>query len=618
MFTITGGNMNKRILPCAMIVLFTTLLAMMISTAGAVENIDEVQLETMVVTASRIPEQLLDITQSVAVIDRADIEAAPADSIAELLEYVGGIDVRQRSLHGVQADVSIRGGSYEQTMVLLNGISMTNPQTGHHNMDLPVSLNDIERIEIIKGPGARVYGANAMAGVINIITRKQLTPSVSVALKAGEHDYQSSTIQTNFASGFWRNQLTLAQQYSSGFEEDEPTGFNLKTVNYTGHGTVGKQEFELGVAHTDKDFGASRFYFNAPYQTEHTKSTVSYVAANLHHGFVNWRPQASWLHHEDDYTSAYGSNESDSDKYTLQLTGDLSSVWGQSTFGINSARESLDSSNMGNHNRHSYSLLFNHKFPLTDAMTIGGGASAVYYSDWGWEYLPGVEASYAITDHLRWFASAAKSFRIPTYTEMFYTIGNIGDPDLKAEEAWSWESGLRWHSKKITASLSVFRRDSDDLIDWSRTPGSATWTVRNVAECTTTGVEVSYDIKQPLATIPLIGRANINYTYLDHDANSGGLEYKYILDSLRHQLQGTIYLDWHQRISHVVKVRVEERISGESNVVVDSKLTYAVSAQCELSIEGNNLFDEQYVESGDTPVAGRWIMAGIHLRHDFI
>jgi iron complex outermembrane receptor protein len=211
-----------------------------------------------------------------------------------------------------------------------------------------------------------------------------------------------------------------------------------------------------------------------------------------------------------------------------------------------------------------------------------------------------------------------KSFRIPTYTEMFYTIGNIGNPDIKTEKAWAWESGLRWQEKKINANLSVFRQDSDDLIDWSRTPGTPTWQVRNVAECTTSGIEVGFDIKQPFPALPLIGRTTLNYTYLDHDADSGAMEYKYILDSLRQQLQGTIYLDWHRLVSHVIKVRLEERMSGESSVVVDSKLIYTINEQCELSIEGNNLFDEEYSESGDTPLPGRWIMAGISLHHDFI
>jgi len=596
-------------------IILVSLFIPLISVAG---SIDEIELEQVIVTASRVPEQLRNIAQSVTIIDRADIEAAPADSLAELLEYVGGVDVRQRAIHGVQADVSIRGGSYEQTLVLLNGISLNNPQTGHHNMDIPVNLNDIERIEIIKGASARVYGANAMAGVINVITRKIQTPAVSAQLKVGDYDYTAAAVQTNFISTKWNSHLAVAQQYSSGFVDDEPTGFNLKTANYTGSGNFGAQELELGLSYTDKDFGASRFYFNAPYQQEHTQGLVSYIAANLHSGVIDWRPQVTWLHHEDTYISAYGTNDSDSDKYTLQVNGNCITTWGQSNFSVAGERESIDSSNMGNHKRHNYSLFFNHKLELTKTLTVGAGTSAVYYSGWGWEHLPGAEASYNITEHLQWFASVAKSYRIPTYTELYYTIGNIGDPDLQPEEAWSWESGLRWQQKRLTANLSIFRQDSDDLIDWSRLSSATTWQVRNIGQCTTTGIELGFDVKQPLEKLPIIGRIAVNYTYLDHDSDTNGLEYKYILDSLRHQLHGTVYLDWHSRISHVIKARLEERMSGDSSIVVDSKLIYQATDALDLALEGNNLFDEEYIESGDTPMPGRWLMLGVTWHHDFI
>ncbi|MCD6526058.1 MAG: TonB-dependent receptor, partial [Desulfuromonas sp.] len=567
----------------------------------------------------RTPEHLNEVAQSVTIIDRADIDGSAADSVADLLEYASGVDVRQRAGHGVQSDVSIRGGSYEQTLVMLNGISLSNPQTGHHNMDIPVSLADIERIEIIKGPGARIYGANAMAGVINIITRRQTTPSVSAQLKVGEYDYLVSAVQSHFATGNWQNSLSASQQYSSGFEQDEPTGFNIKTVNYQGRGEIGAQELELGAAYTDKKFGASRFYFNAPYQKEKTETFIGYLAANLQHGSLNWRPQASWTHHEDLYTSAYGTNDTDTDKYAFQITGDSSCSWGNSTFGVSTEREEMESSNLGDHDRDNYSLFLNHKIAVTDELTLGAGASAIYYSDWGWEYWPGAEASYKISRHLQWFASVAKAFRIPTYLEMYYnTPSNIGDPNLEPEEAWSWESGLRWQQKRLSANLSLFLRDSDNLIDWSRASADEPWRVRNVAESTTTGIEVGFDLKQPVAAIPLLGRLAVSYTYLDHDADSGGLESKYSLDNLRHQLHGSVWLDWHPKVSHVIKARVEERMFGDSSVVFDTKISYQLNQAIELSLEASNLLDEDYIESGDAPMPGRWVMAGISIQHEFL
>jgi len=598
---------------------FISLSLVLIGSSFANDTLSELELSPVVVTATRSPHYLNEIGQSVSIIDRADIEAAPADSLADLLEYVSGVDVRQRSPHGVQADVSIRGGSHEQTLVLLNGISMSNPQVGHHNMDIPVSLNDIERIEIVKGPGARVYGANAMAGVINVITRKNQVPSVAAQIKAGDYDSFASDFQVNFLMGGWHNNLSASQSYSSGFANDEPTGFNLKTVNYQGQGQINNVDIETGLAYTDKDFGASRFYFNAPYQHEHTKALVSHIAANLRSDAINWRPQASWLHHDDIYTSAYGTNDTDTDKYTFQITGNTSMQWGDLDFGITTEREEINSSNLGEHHRNNTNLSLNYTLALSDTLSISPGVSAAYYSDWGWQYWPGISTNYRFNNNLQWFASVAKSFRIPTYLEMYYnTPSNIGDPNLDPEEAWTWESGLRWHKKRISANLSIFVRDSSDLIDWSRKSSSDAWMVRNVTDSTTSGIEVGVDIKQPLAVLPIIGRISLGYTYLDQDVDSAGLESKYSLNNLRHQLHGQLYLNWGPRVSHVIKARHEERMMGDSSFVVDSKLSYQASEQISFSIEANNLLDEEYIESGDAPMPGRWIMVGLSMQHDFI
>jgi len=589
------------------------------SSVLAEQPLSELELGPVVVTANRTPQHLSDVAQSVTIIDRADIDAAPADSLADLLEYVSGVDVRQRSIHGVQSDVSIRGGSYEQTLVLLNGISMANSQVGHHNMDIPVSLNDIERIEVIKGPSARVYGANAMAGVINIITRKEQAPSVSAQIKAGDFDYLASDFQAHFTTGQWHNDLSVSEKYSSGFDNNEPTGFNIKTANYQGNGQINNTEIETGIAYTDKDFGASRFYFNAPYQHEHTKSSLAYVAANLQSGAINWRPQTSWLHHEDIYTSAYGTNDTDTDKYVFQLTGDTSTQWGDLSIGLSTEREEINSSNLGDHHRNSSNISLNYALAITETLTISPGVSAAYYSDWGWEYWPGVEANYRINNNVQWFASAAQSFRIPTYLEMYYnTPSNIGDPNLDPEEAWTYETGLRWQKKRLSANLSLFQRDGSDLIDWARASSSDAWHVRNITDTTTRGIEIGVDVKQPLPALPIIGRISLSYTYLDHKADSAGLESKYSLNNLRHQLHGALYFDWAPRISHVVKARHEERMMGDSSFVLDSKLSYQATDKIELSVEASNLLDEDYIESGDAPMPGRWIMIGLSFQHDFI
>jgi vitamin B12 transporter len=106
------------------------------------------------------------------------------------------------------------------------------------------------------------------------------------------------------------------------------------------------------------------------------------------------------------------------------------------------------------------------------------------------------------------------------------------------------------------------------------------------------------------------------YTYLDSDWNSGELESKYVLDHLRHQLVGSIILDWFGIVTQAVNVRYEERMFGDSHVVVDTRLAYK-SHRYEVFLDVTNLFDEQYVESGFSSMPGRWIVGGVRLHGDF-
>ena len=133
----------------------------------------EMMLEEVSVTGSRAPLTKSQAARMVTVLDRQAIAQAPVQSINDLLKYAIGVDVRQRGPIGAQTDISIRGGTSEQIILLLNGINICDPQTGHNAMDLPVDLNDIVRIEVIEGPAGRIYGTSSLVGAINVVTRER-------------------------------------------------------------------------------------------------------------------------------------------------------------------------------------------------------------------------------------------------------------------------------------------------------------------------------------------------------------------------------------------------------------------------------------------------------------
>jgi iron complex outermembrane receptor protein len=222
-----------------------------------------------------------------------------------------------------------------------------------------------------------------------------------------------------------------------------------------------------------------------------------------------------------------------------------------------------------------------------------------------------------LTDRLNWFASIGRSFRVPSYTEWYYdTPANQGNPDLKPEEAWTYETGLCWRKPGRGANLSLFLRDAEDVIDWSRVSDQDPWKVRNISESTTQGFELGLDFyPAAFSDIKFLSAVNMTYTYLDSDWDTGQLESKYVLDHLRHQLHGSIILDWLDHLTQTVLARYEKRMVGNSHIVVDTRLAYQWN-KWEIFVEATNLFDEKYVESGFVPMPGRWIIGGAKFNID--
>jgi vitamin B12 transporter len=588
----------------------------------AQEDVPCYTLDPVVVTGSLIPEHLSRMGHTVSVITREEIEALPVDSVADLLETVSGVDIRQRGGHGVQADVAIRGSSFEQTLILVDGVNVSDAQTGHHNLDLPVNLEDVERIEILKGPGARIYGHNAMAGVVNIITRKIDRSALGGHVTYGDHDYCDVGATGTYKTGAVSNRISMSQRSSTGHIPDEATDFDIHTLAYKGAVNTQTQEFLLNLGYTDKDFGAYRFYTDTyPNQRERTDTLLAHGSANLRLTDLEVMPTVFWRRHNDDFKIEIGDdwyrNEHQSDAWGLQLGSRLESPWGIAALGGEIAFEDLESSNLGDHNRHRSGVFFEHRSSPVDRCTFSLGASATDYSDWGWEYWPGVELNVELKDGLHGFASLGRSFRIPTYTELYYnTPANQGNPDLKPERAWTYETGIRWREKGLGANLSLFLRDAQDVIDLTRTSDLDPWKAQNMAENKTQGFELGFDFyPEAYLNTTFVSTVNVSYTYLDSDWDTGGLESKYLLDHLRHQLHGSVILDWLDDLTQTAQVRYEKRMAGDSHVVMDTRLTYKWH-KCEIFLEVTNLFDEQYVESGFSPMPGRWIMGGVKIATD--
>lgn len=573
----------------------------------------------IVVTGSSMPRHLSNVAQSLSIISREEIDVLPVSNLSDLLETISGVDVRQRGGHGVQTDVSIRGGSFEQTLILVDGFNMSDSQTGHHNMDLPLNLADIERIEILKGPGARIYGHNAMAGVINIITRDGDQTAVGGHAKYGEYDFYDFSGNASGKIGYISNRISVSKNASTGHIENQETDFDINTLSYKGTVKGKHHRAQMGIGYIEKDFGAYRFYSDTyPNQKENTETLFIYSNAEFTISDVDIVPRIFWRRHEDDFKIQIGApwfrNKHQSDSYGIQLGTRFETKLGATAIGGEFTVEALESSNLGNHDRQRRGIFIEQKFSPSDRITIGLGTSAMKYSKWGWEYWPGADINVKLLKNINWFASATKSFRAPTYTELFYTTpANQGNPNLKPEKAWTYESGIRHIGNGFGTDISFFYRDSENVIDWSRQSPAEPWKVRNIATHKTRGFELGVDIYPGiLANIFHNTVLNLSYTYLDSDRDTDDLESRYVLDHLRHQVNGSLFIDWLGNLTQTLKMRYEKRMNGDSHTVADTRILYQHHPY-EFFLDITNILNKTYIDNGFAPAPDRWIIGGIRL-----
>lgn len=577
----------------------------------------EYTLEGMVVTGSRLPMGSAGARHTVATVDRAQIDQSSARSVDELLQSVAGIDVRQRGGFGVQADVGIRGGTFEQTLVMIDGVKMIDAQTGHHNFSIPLTGADIERIEILKGPGSRQYGPNAFNGAINIITKKHDTQFARAEVMGGQHGLWEGLVSTGLPLGALTNSISFSKKRSDGYRQN--TDFDITTVATSlglAAGTEGTVNASLN--YIEKKFGANGFYSTRyPNQWEHTKTLAAALGGKLaaalpvsFNTFYRRNNDYFILKRED---PRFYENTHTTNSYGGELQASFQSAAGVTALGTDAANDEIESTRLGSHHRTRASAFAEHQIDLRDNVKLEAGASAQWYSDWKWNVSPGIDLGWQTTERLRVYASVGKSFRVPTYTELYYSDPTtIGNAALKPEEAWTYEAGSVFTDEGISIAAAVFSRRGFNLIDFARVSASSPWAANNISRATTNGVDVSLTFA--LARYARVfDDVRLSYTYADIAFATDGGTSRFVLDNLKHHAVAALSLAWTEAVHHTVTARYEERLGFTPKTLVDTRIGYRRSV-VEVYAEVSNVFNEAVIDIAGTPLAGRWARAGVALR----
>ncbi|WP_167613681.1 TonB-dependent receptor plug domain-containing protein [Maribellus sediminis] len=612
----------------------------------------EYDLDEIEVSAQRSPVIYSQVARILSVIERKEIEAVAAQSVQDLLEYIAGVDVRQRGDEGVQADVSIRGGTFDQTLILLNGINITDPQTGHHNLNLPVSLAQIERIEVLEGPAARVYGPNAFSGAINIVTRQVQKNSLSVAASDGSFGYFDGNLAGTMKTGKVNHLLAFNGKRSDGYT----TNTDFKEINgyYSNELETesGKLKFQLGAS--EKGFGANSFYTpKYPNQYEATKTLFTSVKWE-ENGTMHITPVVYYRRHQDrfelfrsDPASWYsGHNYHLTNVYGASVNSWFKWGWGRTAFGVEYRSENILSNVLGvpmaepkdvpgedaqftkSDNRNIFSGFLEHAVYLNDwTVTAGLMANSISNSNLGLNVFPGVEVSYQLLDHAKLFTSYNTSLRMPSFTDLYYQgPTNIGNPDLKPEKSATLEGGVKFNGSVFRGHLVTFYRHGTDIIDWVKTDeNDEVWQPQNLTEINSVGFEG----QAQLLLRSNYGKyyPNLQASYLYNNVEKGASDFisNYVLDNLKHKLVISANQQIIRRLFFDLKFVFQDREGSYTEFedtapvgevpydpfwLVDGKLSYK-SKGMSLFASVNNIFNVRYNDIGNVIQPGRWLKAGI-------
>lgn len=551
--------------------------------------------------------------QNISVITREDIVNSPAKSIDEILQQVPGMDIRRRGANGVQSDISFRGSSFEQVLLLLNGIRMNDSQTGHNNMNIPVDLDDVERIEVIKGPAARRFGQNAYAGVINIITKT--VPGKKVKISADGGDY--STYGLGFNAQIGNEKFTNSLQANSASSEGYMfnTDYEIRNVFYQGKLNIKNGDVRVQAGFSEKKFGANGFYASsaATKQYEETQASIVSVAHQQTFGKLKLNSNVYWRRGQDMYLYDRWNPDFYRNMHIGNNVGgevNSSYQWGLGTtgIGIELRKEFLASSNLGDRNRFVSQVFFEHHFSLLDKkLNISPGISWANYSKEGNFFYPGLDVGYNFNPNHKVYGNIAKVHRIPTFTDLYYiSKTEQGNPDLRPENALSSEVGYQYQDSKIAAKVSGFLRNSRNSIDWVKKDiNDKIWFAENVGDIKTRGIEAEWS-HRPMEWL----KYTVGYTYIDSKyEEKNGLVSRYILDNLKHQLVSKLELKFLKNFTNELVYRYNERVNLGSYNLLDEKLSFA-KKDYSVYVLINNITNTRYTEAFGVAMPQRWFHIG--------
>ena len=604
--------------------------------------VEEHDLAELTVSASMAPLTQLQSARIVTVLTRQDIEQAAVQSINDLFKLVTGVDVRQRGGFGIQTDISIDGGTFDQVTLLLNGIDIGNPQTGHLSADFPVSISDIERIEVLEGAASRVYGGQSFGGAINIVTKHESGRNLELAARGGSFGTGEGEARFSLATGKVSNRISGGGGRSDGGTLN--SSWRKGQLFYQGDYEDSSFKLDWQFGFSKKSYGANTFYSaNYPDQYERNQRLMTSVSAETK-GRFHFTPQVFWNRSWDNFelvhNSTFGENFHKTDVYGVKAGGHIDWMLGKTAASAIVKHENILSTNLGRNlrpegsfyswsdNRTTVSFSLEHNV-LLKQWTVSAGLMASMTSsiDHRFRFYPGIDVAYRPSSRWKLFLSYNKGFRLPTFTELYYkSPTHEGNRNLKPEHNHSVSLGLQHWRSGAEVSAKAFYHHGTHMIDWVMySPDDIFHTASFDLDNVGAQVQGKLDFPEMFGRDTWLRSLSMGYTFIHqtkHDAE-GVVKSNMAMEYLRHKVVASLTHRIYSRLSMSWDFRWQERVGSyvsegklvpyDPYAMIDAKLQW--EAPCyQLFVQATNITNHRYYDLGSVPQPGIWVMAGARLK----
>lgn len=626
-------------------------LAFLLLLIGYISQAQEIELDPITVTATLSQKRSSETGRNITIIKGEKFQNLPVHSLDELLRYVPGVEIQARGPMGSQSDIVLRGGTYQQVLVILDGMRLNDPNTGHFSSYIPIAPAEIERIEVLKGASSAIYGADAVGGVINVITKSfaakenQEATNISAGIGAGEYGFLTAD------AGFFMSKKKLS--IGGGVITNNADGVQQRGIRGYFHNTTASLSanyyfnpnwnLAYRVAYDNRDFAAQNFYTTYSFDTATEK--VSSLWNQLRLAYRSQKQSfivdAGFKHVNDEYqfapASTTNSNKSELfqvlAQYQNQLTASTSLVTG-----INFQQKIIRSNDRGDHSLYWASPFVSLSQRIGSNFFVRPSLQWVYFQKINAELVPQLDLSYKLKQfQLR--ASAGKTIRDADFTERYNNYnkpivrsGSIGNPDLTAERSISYEAGADWFVKEyLKISATFFQRFQKRLIDFSTTaysemprkvnldPNGVYALAKNIAEVNTSGFETDIQYTRAIAEKQQL-TGNIGLVWLDSKSSDAAPSF-YISSHAKFLTNFSVIYQCHNfslSINGLYKKRNERAASSINTAVspdyflMNAKMQYAfLNKRFSAYLQMDNVFNRKYSDLLGSIMPGRWFMGGV-------